>query len=230
MNFQYNVTAEGPEGLAAMAAYYLSSMLFGGGMGVLIYVLRSWGLYAISKNRGLKRGWFAWLPVVHNYQLGCIADQYQYVVNGRYTSRRKWLLGLNVVTVLLTALLLGSGIGTLVQIAALASRGVSEGKIVSTVMGALVKLLIWAVPLVVAAVPMAVIRFMALYDLYASCQPGNKVLFLVLTILFGKTEAFFIFFLRNKDEGMPPRKEPVAAEPEEPLWEIVHEDDESDEE
>ena len=224
MNFHYNVSAEGPEGLAAMAAYYLASMLFGGGMGVLVYILRSWGLYSISKNRGLKRGWLAWLPVVSNYQLGCIADQYQYVVNGRNTSRRKWLLGLNIVTVVLSALLLGSGIGALAKIASIASRGGVRVKIINAVTSALVKLLIWAVPLVLAAVPLAVIRFMALYDLYASCQPGNKVLFLVLSILFGKTEAFFLFFLRNKDEGMPPRKQQAAPAPEEPtVWEPYEE-------
>lgn len=220
MNFQYNVSAEGPEGLAAMAAYYLATAVFGGGMGLLVYILRSWGLHAISGNRGLKRGWFAWLPVLSNYQLGCVSDQYQYVVNGRYTSRRKWLLGLNIVTAVLSALLLGSGIGTLAKVAALASRGGAQVKIINAAMSALVKLLIWAIPLVLAAVPMAVIRFMALYDLYASCQPGNKVLFLILTILFGRTEAFFIFFLRNCDEGMPPRKAAPAPESEEPpVWE-----------
>ena len=74
----------------------------------------------------------------------------------------------------------------------------------------------------IAAVPLAVIRFVALYDLYASCQPGNKVLFLLLSILFGKTEAFFIFFLRNRDEGMPPRKAAPAPE-EPPVWEMPDE-------
>ena len=222
MNFQYNVSADSPEGLAAMAAYYLATAVFGGGMGLLVYILRSWGLYAISKNRGLKRGWFAWLPVVRNYQLGCIADQYQYVVRGKNTVRRKWLLGLNIVTAVLAAVLLGTGIGTLAQIIALASRGGARVKIVNAAMSALVKLLFLALPLVIAAVPLAVIRFVALYDLYASCQPGNKVLFLLLSILFGKTEAFFIFFLRNRDEGMPPRKAAPAPE-EPPVWEMPEE-------
>ena len=41
MNFQYNVSADSPEGLAAMAAYYLATAVFGGGMGLLVYILRS---------------------------------------------------------------------------------------------------------------------------------------------------------------------------------------------
>jgi len=43
------------------------------------------------------------------------------------------------------------------------------------------------------------------------------VIFLVLSILFPVTQGFFLFFIRNKDEGMPPRKqEPVYEVPQEP--------------
>jgi hypothetical protein len=38
------------------------------------------------------------------------------------------------------------------------------------------------------------------------------VLYLVLTILFNPTEPFFLFFNREKDLGMPPRKAPVVEE------------------
>ena len=54
-----------------------------------------------------------------------------------------------------------------------------------------------------------VIRYMAMYDIYNSCSPQNSVVFLVLSILFSITEPFFLFFTRNKDDGMPPRKQPV---------------------
>ena len=52
-----------------------------------------------------------------------------------------------------------------------------------------------------------VIRYIAMYDLYTSCTPQNNVLFLVLSIFFSVTEPFFVFFIRNKDEGMPPRRQ-----------------------
>ena len=65
----------------------------------------------------------------------------------------------------------------------------------------------FALPLAVAAVAAAVIRFIALYDVFRSLDPDNAVLFLVLSILFGITEPFFLFFNRDKDAGMPPRRE-----------------------
>ena len=42
-------------------------------------------------------------------------------------------------------------------------------------------------------------------------------IFLVLSIIFRITEPFFLFLCRDKDEGMPPRKqEPVYTPPQEP--------------
>ena len=58
-----------------------------------------------------------------------------------------------------------------------------------------------------AKTALQVCRYMALYDVYTSCDPHNNVLYLVLGILFGFLTPIFLFVNRNKDEGMPPRKE-----------------------
>lgn len=54
---------------------------------------------------------------------------------------------------------------------------------------------------------------MALYDIYVSMDPGNSVLFTVLSILFRVTKPVFLFINRNKDGGMPPRREVPRQEP-----------------
>ena len=56
------------------------------------------------------------------------------------------------------------------------------------------------------AVAKAIIYYMAMYDLYTSCAPENNGLFLALSIIIKVTEPFFIFFNRNNDKGMPPRR------------------------
>lgn len=222
MNFQYSYAADSEEGFAAMLVYYLITALFGGGMGIVIYILRGLGLHTIARRRGLKHAWFAWLPIFRNYQLGCISDQYQYVVKGRNTSRRKWLLGLGILSVVLSAVTLGSAVGMIGKIVSLAMRGVSESKVLNAALSSLMKLLLLCLPLLLVSLPVAVIRYVALYDLYTSCEPRNKVLYMILSILFRKTEAFFLFFTRHKDEGMPPRKAAPAPGPapinEEPFW------------
>ena len=44
------------------------------------------------------------------------------------------------------------------------------------------------------------------------------LLFLVLSIVFSVTEPFFLFFNRNKDGGMPPRRPDPVCIPPEPDW------------
>ena len=80
-------------------------------------------------------------------------------------------------------------------------------------------------PLIGISIAYAVFRYMALYDIYKSLDPANCVLFLVLSILFGVTEPFFLFFSRNKDDGMPPRKQPVVDTPSSNDWVDVQEDE-----
>jgi hypothetical protein len=56
-----------------------------------------------------------------------------------------------------------------------------------------------------------VIWFIALYDLYRSCDPNNAVAYLLLTIFVNWLTPVFLMIVRKKDEGMPPRKADVAA-------------------
>lgn len=55
----------------------------------------------------------------------------------------------------------------------------------------------------VLSLVLTVLQYMCLYDLFASCNPGMKVLYLLLSIFFG-VEAVIIYFCRNQDLGMLP--------------------------
>lgn len=80
-------------------------------------------------------------------------------------------------------------------------------------------MLVCLIPLVAVAIAVMVIRYIAMYDLYTSCNPQNNVLFLVLSIFFTVTEPFFLLFIRNKDEGMPPRRRQPQYVPPQPQYE-----------
>ena len=83
----------------------------------------------------------------------------------------------------------------------------SDNQLVATLLGPVMGLVVGLIPLVGIAIAVMAIRYVAMYDLYTSCSPQNNVLFLVLSIFFTVTEPFFLFFIRNKDEGMPPRRQ-----------------------
>ena len=176
-----------PTGLFSIAAYILTAM----------------AIYTISRRRGLTNAWLAWIPVANVWLLGSLSDQYQYVVKGQDKTKRKWLLILNI----LKAVLL-----TMIVILAVVAAGSLFANQLSEIMGLVVALLGLVLPLCAVAIALCVIRYMALFDIYRSVDPGNAVLYLVLSILFGPTEPFFLFFNREKDLGMPPRKQQPVYE------------------
>lgn len=163
------------------------------------YVFRSIGLYTLAKRRGIANPWLAWLPVGYYWIAGSIADQYRYVTEGSVKNRRTILLALSIAGIVVSSL-----VSTMVNGSFMLSTGeVSMDQLASLgTMGTVLNL-------VTSALEIATFVFwqIALYDLYSSCNPRNNVLFLVLGIIFGFLIPFFIFACRNKEEGMPPRRE-----------------------
>lgn len=191
---------------------------------VLSYVLQSVGLYAIAKRRCIRKPWLAWIPVGNMWILGSISDQYQYVVKGRVLNRRKWLAGLTVATMISATPL------PVVSFIMLA-QGNSGNPGSAVMLSVMLSFLLVTVMAIVAIVAM-VLEYIALYDLYVSCDPNNAVMYLVLSIFINVTVSFFIFACRKKDLGMPPRKtvEPVQQVLAEPVQQMPAEEPASAEE
>lgn len=171
--------------------------------GIAAYILTALSIYTVSRRRGLNNPWLAWIPVVNCWLLGSLSDQYRYVVKGENKSKRKWLVVLNILKAALAMMLIAL---------ALVTAGALIVDHHSDVMGAVVAVIGLALPLIAVTIALCVIRYMALYDVYRSLDPANAVLYLVLSILFSPTEPFFLFFNRDKDLGMPPRKAPGVEE------------------
>ncbi len=184
------------------------SMLFG----IAAYVLTALAIYTIARRRGLRNPWLAWVPVANVWLLGSLSDQYQYVVRGENKSKRKWLLGLSILRCALTMAVVVLGMGMVFTV--LTGYYSYESELVASIWGQVIALAGLSLPLAGVSIAYAVISFMALYDVYKSLDPANCVLFLVLSVLFGITKPFFLFFNRNKDGGMPPRRqESVYSQP-----------------
>lgn len=186
--------------------------------GIAAYILTALAMYTVSRRRGLKKPWLAWIPVLNCWLLGSLSDQYQYVVKGENKNKRKWLLSLNIVKAVLISSVTVLGIVTACGII----FSINDAEMMRAINGPLMAILGLALPLAAAAIALCVIRYMALYDVYRSLDPGNAVLYLVLSILFRPTEPFFLFFNREKDLGMPPRKHRFVEE-QPPVQDYVYE-------
>ncbi len=201
----------------------IPSLLFG----VAVYVLTALSLYTIAQRRGLNRPWLAWIPVVNSWILGSLSDQYRYVVKGENRSKRKLLLVMSILSAILSTVLCVMCVAVAVQAVFGVLQGFQANYLVRTVMDYVISLLGLLLVQLGVMIAYAVIRFMALYDVYKSLDPANSVLYLVLSILVSPTEPFFLFFNRNKDTGMPPRRPAPEATPQQPRqepWETDNKD------
>ena len=178
------------------------------------YVLTALGLYTIAQRRGINKPWLAWIPVVNVWTLGCISDQYRYVVKGEKKSKRKVLIGLNIAQLVCVLVFFVLTIVMVVDMVGMATTNPSEQEVITAVLGSMGGVLLMIIPISAISLTTAIITYMALYDVYTSCDPRNNVTFLVLSILFSITQPFFIFFSRKKDLGMPPRKAHTDTPPE----------------
>lgn len=193
---------------------YFSS-LFTQALSIAMYVMESVGIYSIAKRRQIKRPWLAWFPVANLWLLGSISDQYKYVVQGKIRNKRKVMVILGAVVTLLTVFYTGSSISAVVELLLRAAEYSSQFDI-QQMLPTLTGLGILALAVLVLSVVQLVFHSIALYDLYSSCCPKHNVIFLILSIFIGATRPFFIFFNREKDEGMPPRKAEYI--PQNPGW------------
>lgn len=181
-------------------------------VGILSYVFSSLALYTIAQRREIRKPWLAWIPVVNVWILGSISDQYRYVTSGEVKNKRKVLLTLSIINWLLGVAAVIRIFVALFSVASAAMQGISEQALVQMVMKGLTSGALLALPTLAIAIAILVFEIMALYDVYRSCEPANSVLYLVLSLIPGisqVTQPVFLFLCRNKDEGMPPRQEPV---------------------
>ena len=158
---------------------------------VIFWVISSLSLQAIARRRGIRNAWLAWVPIGNQWILGSIADQYQHLIQGKITSRRKILLWLGLANFVVSVIggILSGVIGATAQ--------TEEQMMVFSVVN-----LVSSLGGMALGITVLVFYHMSNYHLYRSCNPKNAVAFLVLGIIFPITQPFFYLSCRKKDLGM----------------------------
>lgn len=194
-----------------LAAVVISALM----VRVSLFAVRAASLYRIARRRGLRGAWLAWVPVCCDWILGSVADQYQYVVKGRIKNRRLPLLLLGVAVVALKSVVSVASVELLVSYVRMMMGDIRYGAFSPSILAYVLTVVLWA-----CSVAHTVIRCIAVYDLYSSCTKKYNVLYLVLGLVFRFMEPVFFFICRNREEGMPPRRETVVVSEPEPQTEV----------
>ncbi|MDD3243329.1 MAG: hypothetical protein PHD32_06380 [Eubacteriales bacterium] len=82
-------TAAGGIGIIIIVIVCLVAALFG----IAAYVLSSYGLQQIAKERGSQYSWMAWIPFASSYLLGWVGDQLVVESGRKDWYMRWWILG-----------------------------------------------------------------------------------------------------------------------------------------
>lgn len=182
-----------------------------------VYIVTSLALYTLANRRGIKNPWLAWIPLGNMWILGAIADDYQLKAKGQKKARRKVLLGTSIATsvIAVIAAVLSVVMVALIMAGVLSGMDVESPELpdemILTISMVAIATLLFSLPLLVLGIIQAVFSYIALYDLYRSCDPGNAVLYLVLSIFINITQPVFLMLCRTKDKGMPIYQPPSFA-------------------
>lgn len=221
----FNDISSMEEMIEGMMGFSLFSNLGSSLISIATFVFMALGMYTIAKRRGIRNAWLAWIPFGNTWLLGCISDQYRYVAKGQEKSKRKVMLGLEIAVSALSLITVVLCVISLIQMFSMMDSNMGamgdnvdiDSAYMAEVFVPLMGGVILCFVMLGLAIALMVLHYMALYDLFASCNPSNSTLFLVLSLLLGGiVQSICVFACRNKDMGMPPRQDQVVYT--QPVW------------
>lgn len=214
--------------------------MFSIAMAIAAYVLQGLGLYTIAKRRGLNRPWLAWVPVANDWILGAVADHYRKTVHKKKTNKRMILLGLNIAELVLAVLCMILFIIAVTNLFSMPEANTPEmynaaieefeynfyqeaAMIFGVIIAGFGLMLLCLLPVLILTVILGVFRWMAIWDVFHSCDPRNAQVYFLVSFLLGifkisGLESIFMVACMNKDEGMvvPTSEATASFIPEEP--------------
>lgn len=200
-------------GMMPGAMFMIITTLLSSLFSIGVYILASYSMYCIADRRLISHAWLAWIPVGNLWILGSIADHYHLHVKGKIKARRKVLLGTSIGILALGIALVILCIVMGVKLIAITNpiTGELTGDVMATAGSVLIGVVVVYLALMVTALVQMVFQYIAYYELFASCDPRNAVVYLVLSIVIQITLPVFLVVCRNKDMGMLYRSRSAAA-------------------
>ena len=210
-------------------------------LSIVLYVLQAIGLYTIAKRRNIAHAWLACVPVGSLWIMGSIADDYMARTGKKTKLRIWLAILSVVMVVLLVVSLAGSvstlmralsadeivdimmdasGMGNdlyapteeelMTELTTLLDERLTD-QVLEEVLDTMVGVVLASLASAVLALVVAVLEYISLHRVFASCDPVNKTLYLLLSIFVG-IGPVFLFICRNKDNGLP-QGIPASYEP-----------------
>ena len=219
------MSSEAQDVVGAVAGVLIAAAIVVVLLAIVLYVIKSLGLHAIAKRRGIGCAWLAWLPIGCEWITASIGDQYRKVTSGKATFRRFIVLILAVASIGLSVATRtvmddkADEMQELAEYVQMHSARADEDEAmdmiamifeeVGEVFGSVFLFISVSAVLSLAS---KIYWYVSAGDVYASCCPKNATMMLVLSIFLPVLEPFFFFCNKEKDAGMVPLNQPAAPQ------------------
>lgn len=172
-----------------MTGIFVSSIVFGAIIAIVFYVFRAIGVYKLSKNRGYKKPWLAFIPFVNSYVLGALADNINLCIQKRTSFRFILLIAETFTSVI--------GMMSYPLIFKMMNTGFIYTNNPAEVMDGMSSFMAFGALSSLLGIATMVITGFVLYRIFMDYEPRNGMIYLILSLLFQITP-FFLFAIRNK--------------------------------
>ena len=161
------------------------------------YLIKAVAIMKLSKARGLKNGWFGFLPYLRDYQLGSIAGEIQFG-GKRIKNPGIWLIIMPFIYSFIISI--GMVIMMVPYIAAMLNLGDDPApeQIVLPVMILLVSSLIFSLIVIIAQVILYLFRGLTLHKIFSQHNEDQKPVFYLIIALFVPMAESIILFKHGK--------------------------------
>ena len=159
----------------------------------------------MSKTAGVEYPWLSFIPVANSFTLGRLAEKYRKNPIEKPAKYSVILLILHIIKKI-AAILFTVFFCIVAVTAAREIIGIAlyDDSINASAALSLIPLIISAFFLMLSALAFAILKYIALWRVYASFDGKNAVLFTVLSVLFNFLEPVFLFVIRNNQPNFAP--------------------------
>ncbi len=165
-----------------------------------MYLLQALATFKMAREVGLKRPFFAFVPVLRQLNLGKIAEKHRKNENEKPKRLGLCLCLLSAATVILGAgLMLFSAISA-VRIYGFALAALENGtEMLPEQFISLVPVILFFVLLFLTLLAEKIVYYLVLYRVFLLFGRENAVIYTVLSVIFGFTAPIFLFLLKNRE-------------------------------
>lgn len=165
-----------------------------------MYFLQALATFKMSQKLGLKGPFFAFIPILRQFNMGQIAEKYRKDEDKKPARLSVYLLLLSASTLLLSICFIFFSVAAAVEIYGFAVIALGNGtEMLPEQFVSLVPVILLYILLFLFALAEKIVYYIALYRVFSLFGGKNAVLYTVLSVIFGFTAPIFLFLLKSSE-------------------------------